>query len=215
MSHHKHVHSGTFLLLHLIALLLLAFSLGLFKENIFWYKMEGNGYLSFMKIQLGGKQSCSTLGCYDTSDDTHAFINKNNLSETKKIVLESYYLAIGGMACSAVVIASIVLQYVLKKCLPKFLKRLLFMLTIAFSVFAVILDFLAFGIFFRIQSALKEDGFCPILQDICNKFSGKTSVAHWGPDDGFWLCLAAAICAGIAFIMSLRGGKHHKYSRLR
>lgn len=54
MSHRKHVHSGTFLLLHIIAIVLLAFSVGFFKKEIFWYKIEGT---IIGKILLGGKVS--------------------------------------------------------------------------------------------------------------------------------------------------------------
>lgn len=46
------------------------------------------------------------------------------------------------------------LQFILKKCLAKVFKRLLGMLAIAFSVFAVVADFLAFGLFFRITNGM-------------------------------------------------------------
>lgn len=54
MGHHhkKHVHSGTFLLLHLIALVLLAVSVGFFNK-MFWYKVtliNGAGVMHY-----GGK----------------------------------------------------------------------------------------------------------------------------------------------------------------
>eukprot|EP00026_Physarum_polycephalum_P016316 Phypoly_transcript_17196.p1 GENE.Phypoly_transcript_17196~~Phypoly_transcript_17196.p1 ORF type:complete len:217 (+),score=19.84 Phypoly_transcript_17196:45-695(+) len=212
--HHKHAHAGTFVLLHIIAMVLLLLAISVF-NYIPWYQIH---VALGVKFFFSGKQNCQQL---DNNKLVCTSMDQvDNKTELDNVLIDSYFLAMGGLICSGIIVGAMVVQYVLNKCLPKFIKKLLRLFVILATVISVILDALAFGLFFRVTSAIKNDGGLKVFfclgpsSSPCTNFKGKTSFVEWGPTTGFWLVLAATIVTMIACFMSVSGGKRFKYTRL-
>jgi len=220
-QHDKHIRAGTIIFIHLLVLIFLSISIS---SSTSWFSGTVNQDDFHQTFDYNAIKWC-TVTKYENEAPRELCKNTEDAKERPNgdgvvaVYEDSYYLVVSGIVFSVLVVVFTIIPYVLKRWFPGASyverdKRICWIIVLVFSILAILLDLLAFGLFYRLPSATKafDDANggteCTHHPSMCDHIRGKTNTEKWGPSTGLWLCLAAAIFSFCSLILSSRKPKN-------